>query len=114
MRPSVTTELGPPEYAAVRHILSSPSVLARCRPHIGAEDFDWAAILTEAETMSRGEQLLVRIASDLWEATSSVAVWELTRLLDRTNFPRVIAALEMCRGELSAGRLDVEVLRNAA
>ncbi len=113
MRPGFTTELGPPpEYAAVRHILTSPAVLARCRPHVGADDFDWPALLAEAETMSGGERLLVRIAYDLWEAKGVVGLWELPRLLDQSNFRRVVAALEMCRGELAGGR--PEVLRDAA
>ena len=113
MYPSITPEPGrPPEYTAVQHILSSPAVLARCRPHIGADDFDWPALLAAAETMSSGEQLLVRIAYDLWEAKGIVGVWELPRLLDGPNFRRVIAALGMCRGDVD--RRSLEVLRDAA
>ena len=113
MYPNITPEPGqPPEYAAVRHILSSPAVLTRCRPHIGADDFDWPALLAEAETMSSGEQLLVRIAYDLWEAKGIVGLWELPRLLDGPNFGRVIVALGLGRGDVDRSRL--EVLRAAA
>src|SRR5436309_13630320 len=91
-------ELHTPEHAAVRHILTSPRLAARCARHIRDNDFDWAGLLAEAETMSGGEQLLVRIAHDLWEALGDVGVWELPRRLDRANFERVLDALELCRG----------------
>lgn len=92
-----------PEYAAVRHILTSPSIAARFAPHIGADDFDWPALLAAAETMSGGEQLLVRIAYDLWEANGSVGVWELPQRLDPGNFRRVLAALAISRGDPGPG-----------
>src|SRR5439155_16192436 len=44
-----------PEYAAVPHILTSPSVEARSTPYISEGEFDWQGLLTEAETMSCGE-----------------------------------------------------------
>lgn len=113
MNPSIATELAPPEYTAVRHILTAPSLAGRCRPHIGADDFDWTAILAEAETMSGGQELLIRIAYDLWEAKGVVGVWELPRLLDRANFRRVITALELSRSDDPAHGAS-EVLRRAA
>ena len=69
----------PPEYDAVRHILTSRSVEARSAPYIGDDDFDWDGLLAEAETMSGGEQALVRIAHDLWEAKGIVGIWEIPR-----------------------------------
>ena len=87
-----------PEYAAVRHILSSPSVASRCKPHIGDDDFDWASLLAETDTMSGGEATLVRVAFDLWEAEGVVGIWELPKQLDAPNFTRVLEALEMFRG----------------
>jgi hypothetical protein len=101
-----------PEYAAVRHILTSSPIAARSAPHIGVDDFDWPALLAEADTMSGGEQLLVRIGYDLWEAKGGVGIWELPRRLDPGNFRRVLAALAICRGDLVTG--GPEVLRNAA
>src|SRR5438105_11520777 len=89
-----------PEHAAVRHILTSPAIEARCRPYLAGEHVDWSGLLAEAETMSGGEQVLVRIAYDLWESEGVVGVWELPRRLDRTNFGRVLDALAICRGDL--------------
>jgi hypothetical protein len=88
-----------PDYDAVRHILTSPSIAARSAQYIGADDFDWAGLLAEAATMSGGAQVLVRVAYDLWEAEGVVGVWELPRRLDPANFRRVLEALELCRGE---------------
>jgi hypothetical protein len=95
-------ELQIPEYAAVRHILDSPAVGARSAPYIGHDGFDWPGLLAESETMSGGAQVLVRIAYDLWESEGVVGIWELPRRLDRANFDRVLEALALCRGEVSA------------
>jgi hypothetical protein len=95
-------ELQIPEYAAVRHILDSPTVGARSAAYIGHDGFDWPGLLAESETMSGGAQVLIRIAYDLWEAEGVVGVWELPRRLDRANFERVLEALALCRGEVSA------------
>jgi len=97
-------ELHTPEHAAVRHILTSPRLAARCARYVREHDFDWARLLAEAETMSGGEQLLVRTAHDLWDAHGDVGIWELPRRLDRANFERVLAALELYRGDLPVGR----------
>jgi len=101
-----------PDYAAVRHILTSPLIAARCAPHIRADDFDWPGLLSEAKTMSGGEQLLVRIAHDLWEPKGDVRISELPRRLDRANFARVLDALSICRGDVTAA--GTELLRDAA
>ncbi len=99
-----------PEYAAVRHILTSPAIAARCTPHVGENDFDWPALLAEGATMSGGEQVLVRVAFDLWQSQGVVGVWELPQRLDRANFERVVEALGLCRGDGDAHQL----LRDAA
>lgn len=88
------------DHAAVRHILTSPSIAPRALPYLGADDIDWAGLLREAEEMSTGEGVLVRIAHDIWEANGGVAVWELARRLDGRAFQRVVDALSICRGEL--------------
>lgn len=92
-----------PDHAAVRHILTSPSIAARTARYVGHDDFDWNGLLIEAQTMSMGEGVLVRIAYDLWEANGVVAGWELARRLDRRALERVVEAFYICRGELGPG-----------
>ena len=89
----------PTEYQAVRHILSAPSIHARTNAHVRADDFDWAGLSCEAQSMSGGERLLVDIARDLWHAEKNVAVWQVGRSLGPTNFRRVVDALNLYRGE---------------
>ena len=95
-----------PDYLAVRHILTSPRIAERAAAHIREDDFDWHPLLVEAETMSTGESLLVRIAYDLWHAGGDVALWELPRRLDRSGFRRVVEALGLSRGELPGDVLE--------
>jgi hypothetical protein len=92
----------PAEYIAVRHILASPTIAARTAKHITDDDFDWSGLLHEVETMSSGEELLVRIASSLWSAEDTVGMWEVARKLDQRNFTRVLDALALCRGSENA------------
>lgn len=87
-----------PEYTAVRHILTSPSLAPRCTPYIGDDDFAWEGLLAETAMMSGGEATLVRVAFDLWEAEGVVGIWELPKQLDTQNFTRVLQALELFRG----------------
>ena len=96
------SELTMPQHLAVRHILTSPAIAARATPHIREDGVRWEPLLVEAETMSSGESLLVRIAYDLWHADNGVALWELPRLLDRQSFRRVVEALAFSRGEVPA------------
>jgi hypothetical protein len=105
-----------PEYTAVRHILTSPTVEARSAPYIGEGDFDWPGLLTEAETMSGGERALVRIAHDLWNAVPLAGIWEIPRRLDSRHFERVIEALYLYRGDVSRARAlsSLEALSRAA
>jgi hypothetical protein len=85
--------------AAVRHILTTPSIADRTATHLGgAEGPDWPALLRAAEEMSAGQGLLVRVAHDLGEGTSLAAVWELPERLGTTGFARVVEALAMYRG----------------
>ena len=80
------TDVKAHEYEAVRHILTSTALEARTAPYIEAGDYDWAGLLSEAETMSGGEQALVRIAHDLWNAGPLAGVWEIPKRLDSGNF----------------------------
>jgi len=100
------------DYAAVRHILTSPTIAARTAAFIRDDDFDWEGLLVEQQTMSGGERLLVLIAYDLWEAKGVVGVSDVARRLDRHHFERVIDALSISRGDLPARR--AERLANAA
>lgn len=90
------------EYLAVRHILTAPSIAARTAPYIQHDDFDFEGLERETATMSGGEALLVRTASELWYAQKTVGLWELPRRLDDANFRRTVEALAIARtgGEL--------------
>jgi hypothetical protein len=101
-----------PDYVAVRHVLTSPLLASRVAPYVGEDDFDWDGLLREAATMSGGQEVLVRVAYDLWEAQGVVGIWELPRRLDRRNFDRVLEALALCRSDGVA--FSVERLRDAA
>lgn len=87
-----------PEYAGVRHILTAPQLERRTTPYIGEAEFDFIGLYREAATMSGGEELLVRIAGDLWNTQRDVGLWELVRRLDGRNFERVLEALQLARG----------------
>ena len=95
-----------PEYAAVLHLLTAPALWPRTAAYVSDGDFDWPCLFAEAETMSGGEALLVRIAHELWSASKTVGLWELPRRLDAHSFARVLEALRICRG--------MNVLRPAA
>jgi hypothetical protein len=88
---------GSPEHAAVAHVLGSPRLAARARPHVHPDGFDWYALLASAQTMSRGQRLLVDIAHDLWTRGNAVGVREVARSLDSASFVRVLEALDACR-----------------
>ncbi len=56
---------------------------------------DWASLLAEAQTMSGGEAVLVRVAYDLAEARGVVGIWEIPRRLGPANFARVLEAMRL-------------------
>jgi hypothetical protein len=92
-------ETNRPEHTAVRHILTAPSIAARTAPYIREDDFDFAGLDAERVTMSGGEALLVRIATELWFAEKVTGLWELPDRLDGASFRRVVEALALARGE---------------
>jgi ABC-type uncharacterized transport system ATPase subunit len=94
-----------PDYEAVVHVLTAPQIAHRTAPYIGADDFDFAGLVREAETMSGGQAVLIRIAADLWNADRVTAVWEVARKLDAENFERVVDALRIARGAQAWGAL---------
>lgn len=56
----------------------------RAKPH---------QLVTEARSLSSGENVLVRLALDIWNDTGGVRITELLSRLDPTNFHNAIAAL---------------------
>jgi hypothetical protein len=112
---STTVTAATPQLAAVRHILTAPSIAARTAPHLdGPEGPDWAALFAEAAAMSYGQGLLVRVAHDLGEGTALAPVWELPDRLGPAAFARVVEALAMYRGEGAWVASDVAPLAAAA
>ncbi len=92
------TDFAEADFESVLHILTAPLIVRRTAPYIGWGDFDFPGLLREAETMSGGEGLLVRIAYELWEAEKTVGLWEIPRQLDAHNFRRVVEALAIAHG----------------
>ena len=97
------------ELAAVLHVLSTPTVWRRAEPYVGNEEIDWRGLRAEAASMSGGEELLVRIADELWHAEQRAGLWELTRRLDPGSFERVVEALRIARGASSRMRTRTEL-----
>jgi ABC-type transport system involved in cytochrome bd biosynthesis fused ATPase/permease subunit len=93
-----------PDYDAVKHVLAAPLIAHRTTPYIGPDDFDFDGLAREAETMSGGEALLVRVARALWRAEHAAGLWEIARRLDQAGFERVLEALRIARGD-AWGRL---------
>jgi hypothetical protein len=102
-----------PEFAAVCHILGAPSIARRTEAYVLDGSFDFPGLAREAETMSGGEALLVRIASELWNAERAAGLWELVRRLDNGSFERVIEALWIARGA-AAHEIVAEIVRHAS
>ena len=50
-------------------------------------------LLKESAVMSSGEDLLVRVALDLWSGSGDARVWELIEILDGENFVYVLRSL---------------------
>jgi hypothetical protein len=97
------------EYDAVLHILTAPQISTRTARFIGPDDFDFAGLGCELETMSVGEGLLVRIAHELWLAERRAGFWELVRRLDPRNFERVLEAFRIARGSHVWEQLDTRL-----
>jgi hypothetical protein len=54
-------------------------------------------LLRESAHMSSGEDLLVRVALDLWSGSGDAHVWELIEILDNENLLNVAQALRFLR-----------------
>lgn len=92
------TQTNHSELAAVRHILSAPSIDRRCAPYISDREIRWPEVFAEAETMSGGERVLVQVARDLWAGETTVGVADLTGRLSPASFSRVVEAMAIARG----------------
>jgi hypothetical protein len=97
------------EYDAVRFILDAPGIAHRTQPYMGNDDFDFTGLAREAETMSGGEALLIRIAHELWQADKQIGLWEIVRRTDRTNFQRILTALAIARGLIAVEGLEQQL-----
>lgn len=93
------------ECDAIRHLLTEPRIAARTATYIGDNGFDFGGLSQAADTLSGGEQLLVRIAEELWSAERRVGFRELVRRLDVANFERVLETLCIARGTYASGPL---------
>ena len=87
-----------PDHAAVLHLLSAALIAGRTAPYLTDNDPDFWGLDVESETMSSGEALLIRIASDLWTAQRTVSLTDVVRKLDAASFTRVVEALRLARG----------------
>jgi hypothetical protein len=86
------------DHAAVLHVLNAPQIAGRAAPYLTAADPDFAGLGREAESMSSGQALLIRIACDLWTAERTVGLVDVVRKLDAQAFARVVQALTIARG----------------
>jgi hypothetical protein len=64
--------------------------------------FESEKMLDEAGCFSSGEQLLIRVALDLWSGSGNALVWQMVEILDHENFSNVLKALDNWRHFVSA------------
>lgn len=64
------------------------------RPRLRAEP---EYLLDYAREFSHGEQILIRLALDLWNGTGKVRMWEIVESLDDGNYECVLAGLRHLR-----------------
>lgn len=58
---------------------------------------DSESLLFDAVVFSSGEQILVRLALDLWDGSGNVRLWDIVERLDETNYHNVLAGLRHLR-----------------
>lgn len=54
-------------------------------------------LLREARDFSSGEQILIRVALNLWNGHGSVCLWDVIEKLDQKNYQQVILGLQYLR-----------------
>src|SRR3954454_21453932 len=80
------------QQAAARHVLTSPTIVARTQPYVRAGRIDWVGVTAETATMSGGERFLVDIARRLYRGEDLPGTYELSGQLDILNARRVAEA----------------------
>ena len=55
-----------------------------------------------AANFSSGEQLLIRVALDVWSGSGNAKIWQILETLDADNFLNVLVALAKLRSRPSA------------
>ena len=58
---------------------------------------DPECLLDSADGFSKGEQILIRVALDLWNGSGKVKMWEILESLDDDTFIGVLAGLRHLR-----------------
>lgn len=71
----------------------------KSQPRIRFEPLD---MIKEAGCFSSGEQVLIRVALDMWSCSGNAKVWQLLETLDHENFSNVLKALDNWRHYRSA------------
>ena len=64
------------------------------KPRIRMEPVE---LLAQSEAFSAGEDLLVRVALDLWSGGGNACIWELIEILDDRNLRSVTTSLRFLR-----------------
>jgi hypothetical protein len=59
-------------------------------------------MLKEMRCFSSGEQVLIRVAMDVWSGSGNAKVWQLLEKLDHENFSNVLKVLDNWRHYMSA------------
>jgi hypothetical protein len=86
-----------------RQVLSAAIELFSDHPHLLRFTFDQneaklradpEALLQQAQSLSSGELLLVKLAMDLWNGSGEVRILELINGLDAHNFNRALGAIK--------------------
>ena len=65
--------------------------------------FNPEVILRGSVDLSSGEDLLIRIALDLWSGSGEAKIWELIEYLDDQNFDQVLKALSCLKPKHTHG-----------
>lgn len=68
-------------------------------------------LIEESHCFSRSEQLLVRVALDLWADENRVSISEILRVADYETFNRILLAIMAARELSITGLNDAQVVR---
>ena len=65
------------------------------RPRVRFEPME---MRKRARCFSSGEELLVRVALDIWSGSGNAKIWQIIEILDSGNFSNVLEALSILQG----------------